>query len=392
MKGQQEGAADLYAVRRRKRRMRLLRRSALFVAVAAMLLLLYQKRDLWLPRLETIGSKHQSLRGEGSNAEEEFPLPVYGGEGCQIGKISQKLVVLSDSYLNIYETDGALHSARQHTYGAPMLQTAGSYALVYESGGTRFRLDTGSGMKYEKSVPDSIIFGRVSENGQVLLVTGSDSCACRMVVFNVKGQAFYERNCVEDVTEAEFSPDESGCYAVSIRTENGSLKSVVHSYSFKSGDLWSSQPLDMLVISVYNTGSGGLFLLGDEAASYLDSHGAVRSTYTYPDALAGGDCIGDTAAVLLRNDDKRTYTVAILNGDASSPVCQVYDRTVKSIGLMPDSKNVLVQMRTRLEKLHLNGTVGDSVAVSDGFSGFLQIGSYIFLSGYDRIDRVDFRN
>ncbi|MBQ3940259.1 MAG: hypothetical protein II723_04025 [Oscillospiraceae bacterium] len=390
MSRQQEGASDLYAARRRKRRLRMLRRSALFLAIAGVLLLLYQKRDVWIPRLETIGSKHQSLRGDGSVTDGEFPLQVYGGEGYQIGKMNQKLLVLSDSYLNIYETNGSLHASRQHTYGSPMLRYAGGYALVYESGGTRFRLDNSSGMKYEKSIADSIIFGRVSENGEVLLVTSSESCACRLLVFNVKGQGYYERNCVEDITEAEFLPDGSGCYAVSIRVKNGAMQSVVHAYSFKSGDLWSSQPLDMLVISVYNTDSG-LFLLGDEAASYLDSRGAVKSTYRYPDTLAGGDCIGDTAAVLLRNDDKHTYTVAILNGDAANPLCHVYDKTVKSIGLLPDSKNVLVQLRAKLESLHLNGTVGNSAPVADSCSSFLQIGSYVFLTGYDRIDRVSFK-
>lgn len=390
MNRHREDPVDLYAVRRRKKRRRLLKRSLLFLSIAAVLLLLYRKRDIWIPRLETIGSKHQSMHGDGSFPDGGFPLQVYGSENYQIGKMNQKLLVLSDSYLNIYETNGSLHASRQHTYGAPMLQSAGNYALVYENGGTRFRLDTGSGMKYEKTITDSIIFGRVSEEGEVLLVTSSDSCACRMVIFNNKGQSYYERNCVEDITEAAFTPDSKGCYAVSIRVKNGIMQSVVHAYSFKSGDLWSSQPLDMLVISVYNTDSG-LFLLGDEAACYLDSRGAVLSTYRYPDALAGGDCIGDTAAVLLRNDDKRTYTVAIMNGDAANPVLHVYDKTVKSIGLMHDSKNVLVQLRSRLESLRLNGSVGDTAAVTDSCRSFLQIGSYVFLTGYGRIDRVLFK-
>ncbi|MBQ5334659.1 MAG: hypothetical protein J6Z45_01785 [Oscillospiraceae bacterium] len=390
MKRHREEQVDLYAARRRKRYRRILKRSLVFLSIAAILLLLYQKRDLWLPRLETIGSKHPGMHGD-SFTDGDFPLAVYGSGDYQVGKMNQKLLVLSDSYLNIYETNGTLHSSRQHTYGSPMLQSAGNYSLVYESGGTRFRLDTGSGMKYEKTISDSIIFGRVSEEGEVLLVTSCDSCACRMVIFNVKGQAYYERNCVEDITEAAFTPDGTGCYAVTIRVKNGTMQSVVHAYSFKSGDLWSSQPLDMLVISVYNTDSG-LFLLGDEAACYLDSRGAVLSTYRYPDALAGGDCIGDTAAVLLRNDDKRTYTVAIMNGDASNPVLHVYDKTVKSIGLMHDTKNVLVQLRSRLESLRLNGSVGDTAAVTDSCSSFLQIGNYVFLTGYGRIDRVAFRD
>ena len=250
MSKQNQGAADLYAARRKKKIHRLLKRSVIFLVLALVLLLLYQKRDLWIPKLETIGSKHQTVRQGDSAADGQFPLFVYGGNsGYQAERLDQKLAVLSDTYLHIYDTSGRMEDARQHTYGSAMLRTAGGFALVYESGGTQFRLETAVSTRYEHSVSDSIIFGRVSEQGQVLLVTSSETSACKLFVFNEKGQQVYERSCVEDLICASFNADCSGCYAVSLRVENGSMKSVVHSYSFsQKDDLWSYQPLDISVI------------------------------------------------------------------------------------------------------------------------------------------------
>ena len=394
MSKQNQGAADIYAARRKKRIHRLLKRSIIFVVLALVLLLLYQKRDLWLPQLDKIGTKHQTVIQGDSAADGQFPLYVYGAKGgYQAECLDQELAVLSDTYLHIYNTAGKMEDARQHTYGSAMLRTAGSYALVYEAGGTRFRLETAVSTRYEHAVSDSIIFGRVSEQGQVMLVTASQTSACKLIVFNEKGQQVYERSCVQDLVCAAFNADCSGCYAVSLKVSGGVMQSVVHAYSFsKKEDLWSSQPLDMLVISVYNTKDGGLFILGDTASCWMRTGGAVQSTFVYPDPLEQGDCAGERAVLLLRNDEKRTHTVVILNGSSGESVIKVYDTTVKCVRMLQDSRGVLVQQRTRTDTLNPQGAVTASAAVSDSYDGCIQIGSYLFLTGYDRIDRADFRS
>ena len=393
MKKQKEGAADIYAVRRQKRLRKIVRRSVIFIVLAMLLLLVYQRRNSWIPKLETIGSKHQSGRNDGALSDGEFPLMVYGGNGYQSGTVDGSLLVLSDTYLHIYDTAGRLESARQHTYGSAMLKTAGDFALIYESGGTRFRLETAVNTRYEHTVPDSIIFGRVASDGKVLLVTASDECACKLLVFNEKGQQVYERSCVEDLVTVSFNSDSSGCYAVSLRVQNGIMKSVVHAYSFtEKADLWSSQPLDMLVISVYNTNEGDLFLLGDTACCYMADGGTVKNTYTYPDTLVQGDSAGSQAVLLLHNDEKRTDTVVIFNGDAGKPVTRTYDKTVKCVRMMPEDHSVIVQLRSEVQTLRADASVSKTAEITDSYDSFLKIGSYLFLNGYDRIDRLEYRN
>lgn len=379
---------DIYAMRKRKKRRKVLKQSIWLLLLAITILVLYQRRDSWLPKLETIGLRHQSQHQEpqdGSNGN--FPLYIFGDSDFQMAHSAGNLLVLSDSYLYVYETDGSLMSSRQHTYGNAMMQTAGNYILLYESGGTHFRLETAAKMRFEKTLTDPIVFGRVSENGLTAIVTGADTCACKLLVFNAKGQQIYERSCVERIADICFHPDENGCYAASIRAENGGLVSVLHSYSFtEAEDIWSSQPLDMLAISVYNTNEDALFVLGDTMSCFMTAQGNVLSSYVYPDTLTSGCFAGNTAALLLTNSETRTESLAILNGSADNPVLRTYDKAIREISILPEYDAVLVQLRKQIETISYSGALLRSTAVSGSYDGFLRIGQTIFLRGYDTID------
>lgn len=387
-------AQDVYTLRKIKRRRRLIRRVLLFVVLSAFFLVLYVNRELWIPKLEKIGQSQQFVQqSDGALLGNRFPLSIFGGASYQTGTINDRLLILSDTYLYLYKADGSLEDARQHAYGSAMLQTAGDYALVYESGSARFRLETKNKTVYEKNSSDSIVFGRVSRDGMVALVTTSNTSACTLIVYNVSGKAVYQRNCINQLAEVTFDTENGGCYAVSIRTKDGVMQSVVNSYDFQSEQpRWTSTPLDMMCISVYNTSDGGVFVLGDVGCAYLDVGGAVRSTYVYPDSLVCGDFCNDTAAILLRNEEKRTNTVALLKNNSTEPVMMAFDSTVKDVAV--DGNTVTVQTRTAIEVCDHNGQQTATATTKnserfDRFDRFLPMGQYIFLMSYDTIDRIE---
>jgi len=356
--------------------------------LSGFILVLYVNRDLWIPKLEKIGQTQQFVQqSDGALSGNRFPLSIYGGAAYQTGTMDGRLLILSDTHLYLYKADGSLEDARQHAYGSAMLQTAGDYALVYESGSARFRLETKNKTVYEKNSSDSIVFGRVSGDGMVALVTTSETSACKLVVYNEDGKAIYQRNCVNQLAEVAFDTENGGCYAVSIRTKDGVLQSVVNSYDFNSEQpRWTAAPLDMLCISVYNTRDGGVFVLGDAGCAFLDVGGAVRSTYHYPDSLVSGAFYRDTAAVLLRNDEKRTNTVALLRQDGTEPLLMDFASTVKDVAISGD--RVTVQTRTALETRNYSGERIAATDISDRFDSFMPMDSYVFLMGYDVIDRI----
>ncbi len=383
---------DVHALRRQKKRKRYVRRAVIFTLLVALLLVLYQRRDIWLPRLEEMSFNRQTIRqNDGTFSEGNFPLSIYGGAAYQTATIDNLLMILSDSYLYMYQTDGNLLARRQHAYGSAMLQAAGSYALVYESGGTHFRLEGSTRTYFEKNVSDPIVFGRVSEAGYTAVVTGSDTSACKLIVFNKKGKQIYARSCVEKLTEVSFRPDSGGCYGVSIHTDRGALKSVVHHYDFKEmGEKWTSQPLDMLCISVYNTKGDNVFVLGDTGCAYLSLAGATTSTYTYPDTLVCADSKDGAAAIILRNEEKRTNKVVMMSGDAGSPNIREFEGEIKCVSVSDGGGSATIQMRDCIRTYGMMGGAISQAVISDMYDEFVRIGDYLFLMAYDRIDRLEY--
>ena len=53
-----ERQTDIYTIRKQKKRRRILKRSVWFILAAMLLIVIYQRRDVWLPELETIGGHH----------------------------------------------------------------------------------------------------------------------------------------------------------------------------------------------------------------------------------------------------------------------------------------------------------------------------------------------
>lgn len=382
---------NIYAKRRQKKQKKVLRQGAWLLLLAAVILVLYQRRDSWMHRF-TSGGGRQSVHNSGQpSGTGNFPIYMYHDQDYQYGSAGGKLLVLTDSHLQIYEQDGTPVASRQHTYGNAMLQTAGEFALIYENGGTHLRLETDAKTRFEKTMSDPIIFGRISPSGMIAVVTTAETCACKLTVFNVKGQQIYTRSCVERLADLTFHPDEKGCYAVSIYTADGLMHSVVHSYSFSVvTDLWASQPLDTLAISVYNTSEGNVFLLGDTMCGFLSSEGQLLSSYVYPDVLRLGRFEGNTAAILLRNEEMHTDSLVLLNGTAQSPVIRGYNKDVKDISIVSEKEAVLVQMRKQLETVDIYGQMISAMPVSDGYDGFLRIGKNLYLRGYDRIEWMDY--
>lgn len=387
----QKAPRDIYAMRKRKKRKKVLIQCVWMLLLSMTILILYQRRDSWIPKLETMGMRHQTNRqGSLSDRDGNFPIDLYGEADYQVGEAGGRLLLLNDSYLSFYDTDGTLLTSRQHAYGSAMLRTEGDYALVYEYGGTSFRLETPAKMRYEKKTADPIIFGRVSADGAVALVTGSDSCACRLLVFNQKGQQFYERDCVERITDLSFHAGGTGCYAVSTDAAEGSLYSVLHSYSFsQKEDLWTSQPLDMLAISVYNTDDGSVFLLGDTQCCRFSADGIQTGSYVYPDALKTAAFAGGTAALVLTNQEQRTESVVVLGADSTEPAVRDYERSVKAIGIRPEDSRVTVLLRNQIEVLNTAAGLVGTAPVPESCDGFERVGGYLFLLGYDRVGRME---
>lgn len=381
---------DIGLLRRRKKRRRQIIKILAFMIFAGIAVGLYIKRDSWIPELEGIGGKFQSVKSNsGKLAEGNFPLSISGGIDYQTANLNGYLAILSDAYLYIYTDDGDLHENRQHTYSNARMQIAGKKILIYESGGKRFRIENRNKVYYSKKLEDNIIFARVDEDGKTAVITDSDTYLCRLIVYDSSGNEIYSRNFVERVTELEFDESSNGCILATTDAVNGYISSKIISISFDSKkDNWTSETTDTMCLKLYKN-EDGILLLGDTKCVYYNGKGIFKSEYVYPAGLVDWDYSEGKLAMLFKNEAKRRNYITSIDNEKKTPnVMEFNDNSAKCVRIIDE--HICVLGKDGIVRYNFNGSGEKKISSEGSYEKMLCIDDYIFLLGYDRIDRMDY--
>lgn len=382
---------DIVILRRRRKRRRQMAKFIAFILLASIIFGLYVKRDVWFPKLEGIGSRFQSVKSSGGELSgENFPLNISGGIDYQVGNLNGYLAILSDAYIYIYTEDGELYEERQHAYANAMLQTSGKKALIYEYGGNKFRIDNKRKNLYTKKMEQNIIFARISENGNVAVITTSDTYICKLTVFDDSGEEIYSRNCVERVIDLTFNEDGTGCILATSDAADGEIISKIISVSFDSKkDKWTSDALNTMCLKTYYD-RNGILVLGDTKCAYYSNNGELLTSYDYPSSLVDWDYRDGKIAMLFENEIKRQNYFTTIDSEKREPNQNEFSNSSANCIRISDGQ-VLILSKEGIIKYDFNGGGEKNISSESAYEKFILIDNYIFLLGYDRIDRIEYK-
>ena len=382
---------DIVILRRRRKRRRQMAKFIAFILLASIIFGLYVKRDVWFPKLEGIGSRFQSVKSSGGELSgENFPLNISGGIDYQVGNLNGYLAILSDAYIYIYTEDGELYEERQHAYANAMLQTSGKKALIYESGGNKLRIDNKRKNLYTKKMEQNIIFARISENGNVAVITTSDTYICKLTVFDDSGEEIYSRNCVERVIDLTFNEDGTGCILATSDAADGEIISKIISVSFDSKkDKWTSDALNTMCLKTYYD-RNGILVLGDTKCAYYSNNGELLTSYDYPSSLVDWDYRDGKIAMLFENEIKRQNYFTTIDSEKREPNQNEFSNSSANC-IRISGGQVLILSKEGIIKYDFNGEGEKNISSESAYEKFILIDNYIFLLGYDRIDRIEYK-
>lgn len=382
---------DMIEKRKRRSKLRAFRNLLLFLLIVGFCGYLYVQRDMWIPKLEGIGSRYDSVtQNDGTLAEGNFPLTISGSSSYQADIVDDTLFLLHDAYLDTYSLHGDSGDTRQHAFQNAMMCSGGKYALLYESGGTSFRLDTKHKNVYSKSVDNDIISGTVSDNGTVALITESSSYACSILVYDNTGKRIYQRNCVEYVVDIAFHKDNDGLCFTSVQVENGVMNSTITSVLFHQVDIqWTSMPLETMSVKSGFSSNDKLCVVGNTACAYYSSTGRMLGTYNYNGTLVSADLENGKAALIIQDDQKRNTSLVLLDQSVSSPKVISIDSSAELVRVFDG--DAIVMSPGNITSYAFSGDAIATVKLEGAYTSFLKQDGYLFLLGYDQIDRVDFK-
>ena len=372
--------------KRRKRRIKLI----ILIAVAAIAGGMYYNRDKWLPKLQGIGEKYHTIINDGELAEGNFPIEISGGENYQLEYTDKVIYLMSDAYTYLYNEEGGLIEGRQHAYSNAVMKAADGYALIYETGGNKFRLESERETLFTDTADDNIIFGRVSDDGYTAIVTLSDKFACSLTVYDRNGNYIYNRNCIERIIDVCFTDDGNGAVLSFVNADNGSIVTKTECIKFDSDNTkWTAEPFDTYCIKSASFDDGAV-VLGDDKCAYYNNSGEITASYTYDGSFAGCDISGSKAAVILNDNERHKYNVMLLSGPKKEPFIISYDEELRYVQIYDGL--VYVMGKTQLKAFDFSGNLRSTVDITDSYSQFRRCDKYIFLMSYDRVDRIDFES
>ncbi len=383
-------ADDIVDLKNRKRRRKRLRRFILILLAAAIGTGLYFTRDMWYNKLRGIGEQYRTIVNSGELAEGNFPIEVSSAD-YQLEFTDRKMILLSDTYTYFYDSEGKLLKRRQHTYTNSVLRSAGGRALLYENGGNDLSVEDEDEVFYTKTYAKKLIlFARISEQGYTAVVTTSDNYCCDLEVYDKRGKVIYGRQCIEMVSDLSFINNSKGCVLSFISAENGQLVTNVQEISFSENvEHWTSPGLNTLGLDVYGYGKGA-FVLGTDACGYVDSNGQISSYYSYDGDLVAGASEDGNSAVVVNNDDRRKYIVALFKGGNTEAL--IIDLEEPSIDVTIYEDLAYVMCQGKIKAYDFSGGLRSVADVSDSYTGFVRSDDHIFLKGYNKIDRIDYES
>lgn len=379
---------DIVDLKNRKNRRKRLIKILVFLLVAAILFTLYATKDIWYPKLRGIGKQYKTINNSGQLATGNFPIEFSEDTGYQLRYTVKRIMVQSDTYLYIYDTDGNLLKKRQHIYTNPILRVANGKALVYENGGNEFTLEDEEEVFYSKTFDNKILFARVSSDGYVAVVTLAENFSCELTVYDKKGKEIYNRKCTEMVTDISFVSKSKGCMMSTLTADKGKLVTRVRRINFDSEeDLWASEVIRTAGLEVFGSAAGA-FVYGTDFCGYVDDEGQLCTTYKYDGELAAAASIGGNSAVLINNDDSRRYIAVLFASPTSEPL--TIELETKAIDVSVFKGLAYIMTQDSVLAYDFDGSLRSTASISDSYTGFVRSDDHVFLKGYNGIDRIDY--
>lgn len=350
-------------------------------------------KDMWLPYFKGImTSIPDNISSDGTTdlSEGNFPMKVEGGSGFQLVDMDGSLALLDESRFHVYSVDGKVMNERQHTYANPILCVSGSKALIYDEGGREFSLESKYKNIYTKTADDVIYIAELSKSDYAAVVTKSDKYLATLKIYNPNGEPIFTYFSYDSrIIDVTFNENSSGCVVTVLTAEGGQLISKMKRFDFNDTEpMWESDSVPTLALDVKFT-DDGIIMIGDTMTAGFTKDGVLTSEYVYSDPITDYDTSGNISAVITKNSDlRRTKLISFIGADCASPVVTVLD--VEAEKVYTGSSQVYILNGSGIDIFSSDGVLGGKILLEDDYDDFCKCGKYIFLLGYDSVNRISY--
>lgn len=381
---------NLQKYRKKKKRKLRVKRFLIFLMIVLFGCLAFVTRDKWVPFFDGIISRYKTIIvNDGHLAKGNFPIAVGKSVDFDIEKMNKGFVLLTDSYIRIYDEHGENNVSKQHGMANPVIKAKNKRVLLYDIGGYTFTNENKLKTIYTKTTQDQILLGRLSEKEYTAIVTKSDKYTSLMTIYNKNGNEIFYSSSSDRIIDIAFDKSSTGCIATTIGAKGGQLVSTLLKFKFdKTEKQWSSEPIKTMVLTSSICEDGSIVAVGDTLYASFSSAGKLISSYKYTSDLVDYSTNGDITALISEHTENEKSNLTIIS-IGKKPVEIVVDKTAKSVKV--DDKIVYVLCDDELYTYDDEGVLLARADLAIEYVDFAVNDDYVYLLGYDDINRIDFK-
>ncbi|MCD7734383.1 MAG: DUF5711 family protein [Clostridiales bacterium] len=243
--------------------------TALLVALAVVLVLNRDQLNLdSIKRYLTYQALERTDEGQGV----EFTISSESGN--VYAALSDSLVVCNANHIWVYSDGGTAYVDMEAALAQPVIQTAGSYALVYDAGGGELYLFSGRVLvwEYETAGDYELISARVNDQGWLAVAEQATGYKATVTVYDAgQNKVITENISSSFVMDALVSPDNSQVALLTIGQDGMDFVSTLTLYSCTDGSETASAQVSNNVVLDLSWDDGGLWLQEENGVRRLDT-------------------------------------------------------------------------------------------------------------------------
>ncbi|MCL2052892.1 MAG: DUF5711 family protein [Oscillospiraceae bacterium] len=389
-------SAELKKRRKKKKNKRFIKKLSILTFTVCAVLTAFLTRSLWYPMLDGVLTKIPTPANTAELAGGHFPISIEGGASYSLSALDNGFCVLDDSRFFSYNLDGKINFTAQHNFANPALTVSDKKALIYDLGGRGFSLMSRSREVYSLRADAPIMFARLSSNDTAVVVAKSDKHLAYIMVYDSNGINVFNYGSVRRVIDVCFSAENDGFYITTVGSKGGRIVCEVLYYRLSQVEydawgtplpIWQSGDIDTLVLSVRLLGDN-IIVFGDTRYLYYSKNGLLLKNYEYPLPITGYDSNEYIAALIFEDEERRSSMLVIVDGETGDAKEVSLDYLAFNVSVK--DKLVYVQSPGNISAYDKTGRLASFVDLSSDYESFSRISGYIYLLGYDEINRINF--
>lgn len=309
-----------------------------------------------------------------------YPYTFKGKSIIDIKKLGTNICILNESETITLNSTAKTISNIPLRFSNPIAFEKNENLLLIDCGGTLFKIQNSSKVKYEGNSKNKLLTGAISTNGQyALAMRGTDNMSS-IILYNKSNKEIFSWNSANDIiTACDISEDGLRLAVAVISAENGDLKTKVIVFDTKKNSIENEYDYKTNnILQVKFLKGNFLFCKGDLVCDILKNKNKKFSEDLTVNKLSGSTAAESTIVLATsKYGGKSENTVKMLKSSGK----EIFSSTINGniLSLSSDEKYTAVITSTEILILNGKGTVIGKKAVDQNIKTSYTIGANIYI-------------